>query len=81
MILGGPAVFLAGRARFEYEVFARVSRSRIAAIVALLALVPVMVTRTPLASLGAAATVLLIVAVLDARRAWGVPPEQVTTPY
>ncbi|MGK5740150.1 low temperature requirement protein A [Micromonospora sp. URMC 103] len=28
IILGGPALFLAGRGMFEYEVFARVSRSR-----------------------------------------------------
>ena len=28
VILGGPALFLAGRARFEYAVFGRVSRDR-----------------------------------------------------
>ncbi|MBM0235468.1 low temperature requirement protein A, partial [Micromonospora sp. STR1_7] len=37
MVLGGPALFLAGRARFEYEVFGRVSPSRWIAILVLAA--------------------------------------------
>ncbi|WP_238451878.1 low temperature requirement protein A [Micromonospora sp. 4G55] len=48
MILGGPLLFLAGRARFEYEVFGRVSPSRWIAAGILLALTPVLVHTVPL---------------------------------
>ncbi|WP_279306036.1 low temperature requirement protein A, partial [Micromonospora globispora] len=71
MILGGPAIFLAGRARFEYEVFGRVSPSRWIAILVLLFLAPFLLHLAPLLSAAAAAVVLLAVAVADARRAWG----------
>lgn len=81
MILGGPAIFLAGRARLEREVFNRVSRSRLLAIGTLVLLAVPMTKATPLAALIAGALVLLVIAVLDAKRAWGLPPEQVATPY
>ncbi|MFC4144731.1 low temperature requirement protein A [Micromonospora mangrovi] len=81
MILGGPAIFLAGRARFEYEVFGRVSPSRWVGFLVLLGLTPLLLHVAPLASAWAAALVLLAVAVADARRAWGRPPEAAAPPF
>ncbi|MFE9690815.1 low temperature requirement protein A [Micromonospora sp. NPDC005806] len=81
MILGGPALFLAGRARFEYEVFGRVSPSRWVAILILLASAPLLAHVASLASAATAAVVLLGVAVADARRAWGRPPEAAAPPF
>ncbi|WP_433493695.1 low temperature requirement protein A [Micromonospora sp. CA-248089] len=81
MILGGPALFLAGRARFEYEVFGRVSPSRLVGIAALLLPVPLLVRLAPLVATGVAAVVLTAVAVADARRAWGRPPEDAAPPF
>ncbi|MGC4880603.1 low temperature requirement protein A [Micromonospora sp. DT43] len=81
MVLGGPALFLAGRARFEYEVFGRVSPSRwIAILVLAVAAVPLLF----LPGLFASATGVLVlggVAVADARRAHGAPPEAAATPF
>lgn len=68
VIFGGPALFLAGRSRLEYEVFARVSASRVIGLLALAALVPVMLRRPPLMATGAAAVVLAAVAMRDAVR-------------
>ncbi|MBO4141460.1 low temperature requirement protein A [Micromonospora tulbaghiae] len=81
VILGGPAVFLAGRARFEYEVFGRVSPSRLVGIAALLLPAPLLVRLAPLVAAILAAVVLTAVAVADARRAWGRPPEEAATPF
>ena len=81
VVLGGPAVFLAGRARFEYEVFGRVSPSRLVGIAALLLPVPLLVRLAPLVAAILAAVVLTAVAVADARRAWGRPPEEAATPF
>ncbi|MFC0504859.1 low temperature requirement protein A [Micromonospora costi] len=65
VILGGPALFLAGRSRLDYEVFARVSASRIIGLLALAALAPVMVRLPPLIATSAAAIVLAGVAAWD----------------
>ncbi|SCG65408.1 low temperature requirement protein A [Micromonospora inositola] len=81
MTLGGPAFFLAGRARFEYEVFGRVSPSRWVAILVLVALAPFLLRVASLISAAAAAVVLLGVALADARRAWGRPPEAAAPPF
>ncbi|CCH19935.1 low temperature requirement protein A [Micromonospora lupini] len=67
-ILGGPVLFLAGRSALEYQVFARVSRSRLAGLLALGLLVPVTIRLEPLTAGAAAAVVLAAVAVGDARR-------------
>ncbi|WP_446213547.1 low temperature requirement protein A [Micromonospora sp. IBSANI012] len=75
VMLGGPALFLAGRAAFEYTVFARVSRSRLIGLVALAALTPAMLHVPPLLSGVAATAVLAGVAISDAVRARGHPPE------
>ncbi|MGC5018377.1 low temperature requirement protein A [Micromonospora sp. DT47] len=81
VVIGGPVLFLAGRARFEYEVFSRVSPPRWIAALVLLAPVPVLVHYPPLISAAVVVAVLTAVAVADARRAWGRPPEPATPPY
>ncbi|MEV4385782.1 low temperature requirement protein A [Micromonospora sp. NPDC049580] len=79
-ILGGPALYLAGRSLFEYVAFARVSLPRPIGILALVALAPLMVRLPPLRVAAAAAAVLLGVAVADAIRAHGRPLEQASPP-
>ncbi|TWJ20797.1 low temperature requirement protein LtrA [Micromonospora endolithica] len=81
LVVGGPVLFLAGRARFEYEVFSRVSPSRWIAVLVLLACVPVLLHHPPLWSATVAAVVLAAVAVADARRARGRPPEAAAPPF
>jgi low temperature requirement protein LtrA len=66
--LGGPAMFLVGRGALEYEVFRRLSPSRLAGVVLLAALAPVAVRMRPLAAVVIPAVVLLGVAVWDAVR-------------
>lgn len=80
-ILGGPALYLAGRSLFEHVAFARVSRPRPIGILALAALAPVMVGLPPLIVAAAAAAVLLGVAFSDAIRAHGRPLEQASPPH
>ena len=80
LIFGGPALFLAGRSRLEYEVFARVSWSRVVAVAVLAALVPLMVQLPPIAATGVAVAVLALVAIHDATRGWRNPPEAPSPP-
>ncbi|WCN78829.1 low temperature requirement protein A [Micromonospora sp. LH3U1] len=81
VILGGPALFLAGRASFEYEVFSRVSLSRPGGVLALLTIAPaVLFLPTVFASLGAL-LVLASVAYADFRRSYGKPPEAPSPPH
>ncbi|MFE9958901.1 low temperature requirement protein A [Micromonospora sp. NPDC005299] len=73
-ILGGPALFLLGRAPFELQVFGRISRSRLVGLLAFGLLVPAAWPAPPLVA-GAGATVVLAgIAVADARRAHGRAP-------
>ncbi|MGR6318484.1 low temperature requirement protein A [Micromonospora soli] len=74
-ILGGPALFLAGRAPFELQVFGRISRSRLTGLLALGLLIPATWHAPPLAAGGAAAAVLAGIAGSDAWRARGRAPE------
>ena len=77
VILGGPALFLAGRATAEYTVLRRVPRSRPLGLLALAALAPALVRLSPLASEIAAAGVLAGIVVADmvrVRRRPGEPP-------
>jgi low temperature requirement protein LtrA len=75
VILGGPALFLIGRARFEYEVFSRVSPSRLVALLVLVVAGPALLL-TPALVAGLTATLVLAgVAVSDGIRARGNPPE------
>jgi low temperature requirement protein LtrA len=66
-VLGGPALFLAGHFLFKWAVFGALSAPRLAAIVALAALVPVSLVVPPLALAGAATLILAAVVVYDAR--------------
>jgi low temperature requirement protein LtrA len=75
VILGGPALFLAGRAAFEYVVFGRVSRSRLVGILLLAAVSPALARVPPLLVALAPAAVLAGIAVTDAARARRHPAE------
>ncbi|MGC5020223.1 low temperature requirement protein A [Micromonospora sp. DT47] len=80
VILGGPALFLAGRATFEYAVFGRVSPPRVIGALALLALTPAMKPAPPLAVATTAAFILAGVAVADTLRTRRLPSEQPSPP-
>ena len=80
VIIGGPWLFVLGRARFEYEVFGRVSRSRLVGLAALLVLAPLVAPRPPLVGAAATSAVLVGIALADALRARGRPPEQPAPP-
>jgi low temperature requirement protein LtrA len=69
VIFGGPALFLAGRAGFEYLVFSRVSPDRVIGVLVLAAVFPAMVFAPPLLAAVAAAVVLAGVAIADTARA------------
>ncbi|MET8910962.1 low temperature requirement protein A [Micromonospora sp. NPDC004551] len=75
VILGGPAIFLFGRSRLERVVFNRLAVRRFVGIAALILLALPLFFAPPLLAAIAAAVVLLGVAVADARRAAGHPPE------
>jgi low temperature requirement protein LtrA len=80
VVLGGPALFLAGRAAFEYVVFGRVSRSRVIGALALVAITPAVRPVPPLAVTTAAALILAGVAVADAVRTRRAPSEPPSPP-
>jgi low temperature requirement protein LtrA len=80
VILGGPALFLAGRAMFEYTVFGRVSRSRLIGVLLLAAISPAAMLLPPLVVAIAPALVLAGIAVSDATRSRGRPPEPPAPP-
>ncbi|MEH0841205.1 low temperature requirement protein A [Micromonospora sp. CPCC 205711] len=80
VILGGPALFLAGRATFEYAVFGRVSLPRVIGALTLVALTPAMRPVPPLAVATAAALILAGVAVADAARTRRLPSEPPSPP-
>ncbi|GAB3947162.1 low temperature requirement protein A [Micromonospora vulcania] len=75
VLLGGPALFLVGRARFEYEVFSRVSPSRLVALLVLVVAGPALLFAPALVAGLSATLVLAGVAVSDGVRAHGRPPE------
>jgi low temperature requirement protein LtrA len=77
VVLGGPALFLAGRAILQYAVFGRVSLDRVIGVLVLAAISPAMILVPPLIVATAAAVVLAGVAVADsvaARRRPDEPP-------
>jgi low temperature requirement protein LtrA len=80
VILGGPALFLAGRALFEYAVFARVSLDRPIGVLVLAALAPVVLLLPPLPVALAATAVLTGVGIADAVSTRGRPPERPSPP-
>ncbi|MFG2052744.1 low temperature requirement protein A [Micromonospora sp. NPDC048930] len=81
VILGGPAMFLAGRGAFEYEVFSRVSLSRPGGLLALLTIAPAVLFLPPLFAAFGAMLVLVGVAVADHLRSRGRPPEEPVPPH
>jgi low temperature requirement protein LtrA len=62
VILGGPALYLAGAALFKWNVWSVVSHRRIAGLAALAAMIPLAGVMTPLAYAAAASAVLVVVA-------------------
>ncbi|MEQ4303198.1 low temperature requirement protein A [Plantactinospora sp. B6F1] len=80
VVLGGPALFLLGRAGFEFQVFGRISRPRVGGLFLLGAVVPVAGRLPLLAVAGTAAGVLLGVALFDLRRSRLQMPEQPRPP-
>jgi low temperature requirement protein LtrA len=75
VILGGPALFLAGRAMLEYGVFSRVSLDRVIGILVLAAVSPAMLLAPPLLAALTGAVILAAVAVADTARARRHPDE------
>ncbi len=65
VLLGGPAIFLLGNLLYKATMFETVSRAQIAAILVLLALVPLLGQRTRLEVAVSAVIVLLLVALWD----------------
>ncbi|WP_161594923.1 low temperature requirement protein A [Verrucosispora sp. SN26_14.1] len=65
VVVGGPAVFLLGRTRFEYEVFGRVAWPLLAGIALLGVLAPVALALTPLLAVVCANLVLLAIVLFD----------------
>ncbi|GIJ09392.1 low temperature requirement protein A [Micromonospora andamanensis] len=80
IILGGPALFLVGRAFFEREVFNRVSWSRPGGVLALVTAAPAVLFLPPLSASLTAMLVLIGVAVVDLLHSRGGPPETPTPP-
>jgi low temperature requirement protein LtrA len=75
VILGGPALFIVGRAGFERVVFNRVSRDRVIGLLVLVALAPVMPFVVPLAVASTAMAVLAGIAIADAASGRGRPAD------
>lgn len=80
VILGGPALFLAGRAQFEYAVFGKMYWDWLVGLLTLAALTPPMLLVPPLPTAVAATSVLAAVAAADALRARGHQREPVSPP-
>lgn len=76
VIIGGPILFLVGRALAEHAVFNRVSRSRSIGALVLVGVAPAMVFLPPLAAAVVAAVVLGCIAIADTMRARENPPER-----
>ena len=75
VIFGGPALYLVGRACFEFAISSRVSMTRAIGLAVLAAATPLAVHVPPLLAATASAAVLAGVAVADAARARGRPAQ------
>ncbi|MBQ0895340.1 low temperature requirement protein A [Micromonospora sp. U56] len=75
VMVGGPALYVAGRALLERVVFSRVSPPRLLGIAALLVLAVPLAFAPPLAAVAVVPVVLLGIAVADVRRAAQNPGE------
>jgi len=78
VVLGGPALFLTGRAILGYAVFSRVSRDRVVGVLVLAAISPAMIVVPPVLVALAAAVVLFGIAVADG--AWRRAAERQSSP-
>ncbi|WP_444947923.1 low temperature requirement protein A [Micromonospora ureilytica] len=76
VVLGGPMLFLIGRALVEHAVFDRVSHSRVIGALTLAGASPFMILLPPLAVAVTAVVVLAGIAASDAVHARGRPPER-----
>jgi low temperature requirement protein LtrA len=76
MIVGGPAVFVAGRVALERVVFFRLSRRRLVAMTALLLAAAPLLVAPPTVAAVTTGLVLLGLAVADTRRSWNRPTER-----
>ncbi|MEV2242010.1 low temperature requirement protein A [Micromonospora sp. NPDC049891] len=79
-VVGGPALFLLGRARFEYEIFARIAHRRLLMMLALAGSAPLLLLGTPMLALSVVAGGLTVVAVVDGLRARHQPMEPSASP-
>ncbi|MEV4117260.1 low temperature requirement protein A [Micromonospora sp. NPDC049645] len=79
-VVGGPMLFLVARARLEYEILGRVSRSRVIGLVALVLFTAALTRWAPMVGLSVVAGVLALVALLDALRGRGRPLEVPASP-
>ncbi|GIJ20295.1 low temperature requirement protein A [Micromonospora lutea] len=64
-IVGGPALFLLGRVRFEYEIFARIARRRLLMVLVLAGSAPLLLLGTPMLALSVVAGGLAVIALVD----------------
>jgi low temperature requirement protein LtrA len=80
VLLGGPALFLIGRALLQYAVFNRVSRNRVIGVLALAAVSPAVIHLPPLAAGAAPTLVLAAIAVSDAADTRGRPADPPSPP-
>ncbi|MBY8870249.1 low temperature requirement protein A [Micromonospora sp. PLK6-60] len=80
VMLGGPAVFLGGRALLEWVVYSRLSVPRLLGAGALLLLSVPLALAPPLAVVAAVPVVLIVITVVDLQRAAGKPPEAPAPP-
>lgn len=69
VIFGGPILFLIGRTVFEYQVFRTFSRSRLAWVLALLLIAPVLVGASPVVAVSTSTGILFGIVISDAVRA------------
>ncbi|MFG3699351.1 low temperature requirement protein A [Micromonospora sp. NPDC047620] len=79
VILCGPAIYLAGRARLDYLSFSRVALSRVIGLLLLVALAPVVAFLPPILIAVVAVVILTGIAVTDAV-SWKVRPSEPTPP-
>ncbi|MFF5179758.1 low temperature requirement protein A [Micromonospora sp. NPDC000316] len=79
-VVGGPVLFLVARVRLEYEIFGRLTSSRLIGVAALLLLAPALALWAPMVGLTAVAAVLAVVAFLDALRGRRRPLEVAASP-
>ncbi|MDQ7904635.1 low temperature requirement protein A [Phytohabitans sp. ZYX-F-186] len=80
LIVGGPAVFLAGRVLFGHAIFARVSESRVIGALLLALTAPAMIFLPPLAVAIMVTLVLVGIVVSDVILARGRPPKPPSPP-